>query len=336
MNPSEISNTSIHNEELEHVSWLSAGVGFRADKPEFVDRSPTLKFNFGREQKIDVIRIWNYNEQNLKKRGAKTIEINGLGKIDLPIGDGSAHELSFDSPQPLKTISFKILSNHNGVTYPIPENNQPKDNGFVGLAEVQFLEKVNGVLTLIKNDITVNASSELTADAHDRKAAYLVDGSGFDLSKSAWNQQGMPFYAGKVEYSQTFDIEKIDPAKKCLLQFFPKIELTKNNRTINSKSWYGATAQVIVNGQSAGFLISASSRQQIDVTKFIKNGKNEVAMIVYGTPKNLLGPHHAGKMRGSAWPNAFHRAPEHQPNGAAYDTIGYGLFKPLEMVFTWE
>ncbi|MDR0703696.1 MAG: hypothetical protein LBF88_01780, partial [Planctomycetaceae bacterium] len=55
-------------------------------------------------------------------------------------------------------------------------------------------------------------------------------------------------------------------------------------------------------------------------------------VIIYGTPKNLFGPHHAGAMRGQAWPNAFHRAPEHQPSGASYDTIGYGLFEPFTLV----
>ncbi|MDR2345823.1 MAG: hypothetical protein LBE18_07125 [Planctomycetaceae bacterium] len=327
MNPSEISKVLNHNEDLEQVSWLSAGVGFRPNKPEFIDRSPTLEFDFGTKQKIDAIRIWNYNERNLKQRGVKTIEISGLGKLDLPIGDGSAYELSFNSPQTVKTISFKILSNHNGVTYPIQENEQPKDNGFAGLAEVQFLTKKNNVLTSI-NNVTVKASSELVIDSHDRKAKYLVDGNGLTSAEDqGWNRQGMPFYAGKVEYSQTFNIETIDSAKRYIVQLPSKF--SDLNSTPHSAGWYGSTAQIMVNGQSAGFVITSSER--VDVTKFIKSGKNEIAVIIYGTPKNLLGPHHAGARRGSAWPSTFHRAPEHQPSGASYDTIDYGLFKPFKL-----
>ncbi|MDR1382578.1 MAG: hypothetical protein LBJ67_01830, partial [Planctomycetaceae bacterium] len=100
-----------------------------------------------------------------------------------------------------------------------------------------------------------------------------------------------------------------------------------------SRDWYGSTAQVVVNGQSAGFIVSELRR--VDVTKFLRDGENKVSVIIYGTPKNLLGPHHAGQMRGSAWPSAFQRAPVHQPSGASYDTIGYGLFEPF-VLFLWD
>jgi hypothetical protein len=308
-----------HNEEQERVSWLSAGVGFRANKPELLDRSPSLEFSFDKEYPVAAIRIWNYNERNLKQRGVKTVEITGLGKADLPIGNGSASDLPLNPPQPLKTISFKILSNHAGTAYPIPENAQPADNGFVGLAEVQFLiENEKKELVPIKN-VTVKASGELVVDGHDRKAAYLVDGSGLGTeTQRGWNRQGMPFYSGKVEYSRTFKIETGNVKK----QYFVKLP--------ESQGWYGAADQITVNGKPAGFV--AASPWKVDVTELLKDGENTVAVIVYGTPKNLLGPHHAGTLRGSAWPNAFQRAPEHQPGGAAYDTIGYGLFEPFDLM----
>jgi hypothetical protein len=315
-----------HNEELEQVSWLSAGVGFRPDEWKLEDRSPMLEFNFDKEQTISAIRIWNYNERNMKQRGVKTVEITGLGKVDLPIGDGSAYELSFPTPQKLSKVLFKILSNHNGTTFPIPENEQPKDNGFVGLAEVQFLTKTRDNIIFPINNVTVKATSELAIVSHDRKAVNLVNGNGLILSEvSGWNGQGMPFYAGKVEYSQTFDIKAIDLSKKYFVQLPSKF--SQFNSKLHSQGWYGSTAQIIVNDQSAGFVVFGS--QQIDVTKFLKGGNNKICVIIYGTPKNLLGPHHVGKRRGSAWPNAFQRAPEHQPKGANYDTIGYGLFAPF-------
>jgi hypothetical protein len=94
--------------------------------------------------------------------------------------------------------------------------------------------------------------------------------------------------------------------------------------------WYGATARVMVNGNDAGFIISAP--WSVEVTKFVKPGKNDISVQVYGTPKNLLGPHHAGRLRGSAWPGSFHQSPANQPGGSAYDTIGYGLFEPFEFI----
>jgi hypothetical protein len=132
-----------------------------------------------------------------------------------------------------------------------------------------------------------------------------------------WNEQGMPFYAGKIEYARSFDIEKVEGPYSVKLPDSPT-------------GWYGTTARVFINGNDVGFIVSAP--WSVDVTKFIKPGKNEIAVQVYGTPKNLLGPHHAGKIRGSAWPSVFQQAPENQPPGTAYDVIGCGLFEPFTLV----
>jgi hypothetical protein len=316
----EIAAEERHSDELEGVSWLSAGVGFRPNRPDLVDRSPTLTFEFAEEQSIAAIRIWNYNERNLQKRGIKAVEITGLGKVELPIGTGlAAADIPFTTPTPTKKVEFKILSNHAGTTYPIPENAKPDDNGFVGLAEVQFLVKdKDGKLVPIKG-VTVKASSELVVDTHDRRARYLVDGSGLGrgADSQGWHRQGMPFYSGKVEYARSFDIAKVEGTYSVKLPDSPS-------------GWYGATARVMVNGNEAGYVVCAP--WSVDVTKFVKQGKNEVAVQVYGTPKNLLGPHHSGRLRGSAWPGSFQGGPDKQPPGSAYDTIGYGLFEPFELM----
>ena len=308
-----------HSDEIEGVSWLSAGVGFRPNRP-VQDRSPSLTFEFDREYPIEAIKIWNYNERNLQRRGAKSVEITGLGKVDLPFGTGDAVQLSFPTATLLKKIEFKILSNHSGMTYPIPENARPDDNGFVGLAEVQFLVKDGDKLVPVKN-VTARASSELVADSHNRRARFLVDGSGLGLgpNEQGWHRQGMPFYAGKVEYLRSFEVAKAEGTFLVKLPDSPT-------------GWYGATARVFVNGNDAGFVMSAP--WSVDVTKFIKRGKNDVSVQVYGTPKNLLGPHHSGKLRGSAWPGSFQNGPDSQPHGLAYDVIGYGMFEPFELVYT--
>jgi hypothetical protein len=64
----------------------------------------------------------------------------------------------------------------------------------------------------------------------------------------------------------------------------------------------------------------------------VKNGENEISIIVYGTLKNQLGPHHVGGLRGSAWPASFEASSEHQPGGADYDVIGYGLFDEFTLI----
>ncbi|MGC9329025.1 MAG: hypothetical protein ACP5I1_15420, partial [Candidatus Hinthialibacter sp.] len=69
---------------------------------------------------------------------------------------------------------------------------------------------------------------------------------------------------------------------------------------------------------------------RLDISGKIKPGQNTISVVVFGSLKNLLGPHHAGKLRGSAWPGSFWRHPDGgQPNGGEYDVIGYGLFEPF-------
>jgi hypothetical protein len=62
----------------------------------------------------------------------------------------------------------------------------------------------------------------------------------------------------------------------------------------------------------------------------IQPGTNVVEVIVTGTLKNTLGPHHHGDKVGNAWPGMFRKAPENgPPSGGDYHTIDYGLFEPF-------
>jgi len=128
-----------------------------------------------------------------------------------------------------------------------------------------------------------------------------------------WNQQRLPFYAAGVAYSQTFEIPQ--PSGKY---------------RVAVPNWYGSVAKVSVNGKPCGHL--AWQPWECDVTEAIRPGKNTVEVLVIGTLKNTLGPHHAGAGVGSAWPGMFHQGPkEGPPPGAAYHTLGYGLFEPFAL-----
>jgi hypothetical protein len=210
---------------------------------------------------------------------------------------------------------FDILSNHNGVTF--PTNDGSKDNAFVGLSEVRFFGIPNSKtkLTQISTVAIHDFSSELIRN-FNRRAAFLVDESG--LSINGWNQQGHPFYAAGVSYTQKFEVPQ--PKGKYLVQL---------------PHWYGSVAEIIVNGKPAGYI--GFPPWQCDVTSFIKSGINNIEVVVIGTLKNTLGPHHAGQTLGAAWPNMFQRGPETgPPPGNQYHTVGYGLFKPFVMKNTIE
>jgi len=314
-----------HGNDLEGMHWLSGGVGFGRDpaKKESNDFAPWVIFDLGRAVDLKAIRVWNYNEVRLTGRGVKGLEVTGsatgaddsftmpIGKFELAQAPGSSgsdfSQLLRADAKGVRFVKFRVLSNHHGVQFPAAAD--AKDNAFAGLSEVRFFAaaaepaKIDGVAIH-------RVSSELAA-SHDRGAKHLVDGSGLGKGGLGWNQQGLPFYAAGVAYAQTFDVAQ--PAGRYRLSV---------------PAWYGSVAKVVVNGKLAGHL--AWRPWECDVTESIRPGKNTVEVIVIGTLKNTLGPHHAGPGVGSAWPGMFHQGPEHgPPPGNAYHTLGYGLFEPF-------
>jgi hypothetical protein len=68
------------------------------------------------------------------------------------------------------------------------------------------------------------------------------------------------------------------------------------------------------------------------VTAHVESGENTIDVIVFGTLKNTLGPHHGNPPLGRAWPAAFRVGPKTPPaRGEDYSTVGYGLFEPFTL-----
>ena len=99
--------------------------------------------------------------------------------------------------------------------------------------------------------------------------------------------QGFPFYAGTISLLQ--EVEIPDVGKKVFLN------LEKLNAIL---------ANVIVNGKEVGQIFMKP--YEIEVTNFIKKGKNEIEIQLINSLRNLLGPHHhaAGELY-SVWPDSF-------------------------------
>ena len=324
-----------HATDIEGVAWMTAGIGFQRDPqaPEGNDGTPVIAFDLGRPIDLTTIEVWNYNEAGLPRRGVKTLEVRGSATLDgadawsVPLGTfelacapggpagaktGFSEKLAVAGKQ-IRYVQFVILANHNGVQYPTTAASP--DNAFVGLGEVRFHAAAqDGTSSAVQGVQIQSVSSELVvANGFDRRAVHLIDGSGLGEAAAGWNQQGMPFYAAGVAYRQSFQIpQRTGRYRVCV------------------PHWYGSVAKVFVNEKQCGYLVSQP--WEVDVTDAVEHGLNVVEVVVIGTLKNTLGPHHAGAGVGSAWPGMFQQGPEQgPPPGNAYHTLGYGLFAPFEL-----
>jgi hypothetical protein len=133
------------------------------------------------------------------------------------------------------------------------------------------------------------------------------------LANTGWNSQGEPFYGAGVRYREEFDL------KKSSGQYFVALS-----------AWRGSVAKVLVNGQPGGYIDAPP--YECEISRVLKNGLNTIDVIVIGTLKNTLGPHHGNPPLGAAWPGSFHQAPASgPPPGKDYSTVAYGLFEPFAL-----
>lgn len=86
--------------------------------------------------------------------------------------------------------------------------------------------------------------------------------------------EGFPFFAGSLSLAQMLTISKEENLRYYIE--FQKID--------------AASAQVSINGKSAGFIGWRPYR--VEVTDLLINGSNEITVTLFGSNRNLLGPHH--------------------------------------------
>lgn len=135
------------------------------------------------------------------------------------------------------------------------------------------------------------------------------------LGFGPWKDQGCPFYGHSVTYTKRVELGHVGPDSRVFVKL---------------GRWAGSVAEVRVNGASVGII--AWPPYELDVTSACKPGVNEVQVVVYGSLKNPLGPHHEIRRRGITGPWDFRRAPAQQPPGESYDVLPYGLFEDSRVV----
>ena len=129
-----------------------------------------------------------------------------------------------------------------------------------------------------------------------------------DIKIGSWKEQGFPFYGESVKYTKTIKVEN---------QGDYELQLSK---------WNGTVAEVFVNNESVGVI---QNQPYIKKVK-LEAGKNDLSVVVYGSLKNVFGPHHVFA-RGFMRPPAFRVGKEIMPPGLEYDVLDYGLFEDFKL-----
>ena len=95
--------------------------------------------------------------------------------------------------------------------------------------------------------------------------------------------------------------------------------------------WEGAVTEVMVNGKRAGNI--AVLPFELDVTEYITRGTNRIDILVYGTLRNTLGPHHGNPPEGRARSWVYTVGAEGGcPPGLKYLGRDYGLMEDFQFV----
>jgi hypothetical protein len=153
-------------------------------------------------------------------------------------------------------------------------------------------------------------------DLESREKGFCLVPSG-NKSLGSWKAQGMPFYADRVSYEKEFSISASGESRE---RFHVRLG-----------RFSGSVVEILVNGKSAGFI--ASNPTELDITDKLNQGPNRVSVMVYGTLKNTLGPHHNNPALGTAWPSHFQRGAEGgYPPGSEYSLVDYGLLEDFSVI----
>ncbi len=171
-------------------------------------------------------------------------------------------------------------------------------------------------VTIVTSPMSVHSELEPIYMVGDFSAVPRQQGFQLSAPRSVglgpWKEQGLPFYSQAVAYSAKYALRQGGAYK------------------VSLGRWAGTVAEVKVNGASAG--IVGWQPYELEIGPLVRNGENTVEVIVYGSLKNLLGPHHGKPNPGLVSPGSFRGAPATQPPGAAYDQLPYGLMEPFQVL----
>ena len=135
------------------------------------------------------------------------------------------------------------------------------------------------------------------------------------LQAGIWKNQGLPTYGQGITYEKEFSLNAGPIGYEVMLDDFK-----------------GTVAEVQVNGKIAGIIYS--DPYTLDISDFVKTGKNKIEVMVIGSLRNLLGPHYGKSATGYSGPDSWGDVKDIPP-GRSYNLFDYGL-KDIRLFALWH
>ena len=129
----------------------------------------------------------------------------------------------------------------------------------------------------------------------------------------SWKTLGYPFYAQKVAYTKSFEVPK-----------------TGDSFKVKLNNWKGILAEVFVNDKKAGII--AFPPYELNVNKFLIEGKNTISVKVIGSLKNTFGYFYKDNKRWINGPGDWDTAPAKTASYDQYFFMDYGLNEPFSLI----
>lgn len=178
-------------------------------------------------------------------------------------------------------------------------------------------------LRLGMNELVLSCSYHNRMEVED---IYLIGPFGVDMDRKLvaepspltlgdWCTQGYFHYCGSMVYH--FEANVLLPAA--------------NKRMLLELGDYSAvTVEINVNGVSAGH-VPWRAANLLDITPYLSDGYNEIAIEVMGSPRNMLGPFHhvSGEPSSTSWASFRKTGSYYSPQ---YKVLPYGLFTPIRLI----
>lgn len=137
----------------------------------------------------------------------------------------------------------------------------------------QAFEGKTGIepVSMMWDSVRIAGDFSLVEDPGAENAFAIVKESE-EIETGSWAEQGYPYFSGCMEYTQNVDIDEgFVKGRRCFLD-------AENN--------IREYAEVFVNGKHVDTRIWLPFK--VDITGFLKSGKNEVTLRVRNTPKNIM------------------------------------------------